>query len=180
MAQEDPEIHAMGTIAGALVDLDSEAQARVLDWAARRFNVSIPSGGGASSRGRGDGRNDGGGPDHNPPGDVEFQDFVDLYDSAGPRTDADRALVGGYWFQIVGGNSDFQAQEVNTALKDVGNGVGNITQALDQLQSRTPALVRQVAKSGRSRQARKKYKLTTAGTAAVRRMLAGQDGEAES
>jgi hypothetical protein len=180
MAQEDPEIKAMGTIAGALVDLDKEAQARVLDWAARRFDVSLPSGGSPSGRGRREGRNGGGGSDLNPPEDVEFQDFVDLFDGAGPRTDAERALVGGYWFQIIGGSSDFQSQEVNTALKDVGHGVGNITQALDQLQNRSPALVRQVAKSGRTRQARKKYKLTTAGTAAVRRMLAGQDGEAES
>src|SRR2546428_379857 len=111
MVQEDPEIKAMGTIARALVDLDSEAQARVLDWAARRFNVSLPSGGGASGRGLGDGRTGGGGPDLNPPRDAEFQDFVDLFDGAGPRTDAERALVGGYWFQIVGGNTDFQSQE---------------------------------------------------------------------
>ena len=180
MAQEDPEIKAMGTITAALVDLDSEVQARVLDWAARRFNLTPTTGGRGPSSSSGQGRKgetaSGGASTEQP----EFQDFVDLFDAARPRTDAERALVGGYWFQNISGKSDFQSQEVNTALKDVGHGVGNITQALDQLQNRTPALVRQVAKSGRSRQARKKYKLTIAGATAIRRMLAEQDGEAES
>jgi hypothetical protein len=49
---------------------------------------------------------------------------------------------------------------------------------LGALQGRKPALVRQVAKSGRTRQARKKYKLTTAGISAVRAMIArGEDAE---
>jgi hypothetical protein len=102
-----------------------------------------------------------------------------LFDSAAPKTDPERALVGGYWFQSVRDRADFQAQEVNTALKDVGQGIGNITEAFSALQERSPALVRQVAKSGRTRQARKKYKLTTAGTSAVRQMLARSSGNGE-
>jgi hypothetical protein len=178
MAQEDPEIKAMGTVAGALSNLDSDAQTRVLHWAFTRFNITPPSG-----RGSGAGSRGGGTPGVEINGNghegAEFQAFVDLFDAARPRTDAERALIGGYWFQVVGGSTDFQAQQVNTALKDVGHGVENITNALSSLQERSPALVRQVAKSGRTRQARKKYKLTTAGAAAVRRMLAGQDGGEE-
>ena len=96
--------------------------------------------------------------------------FVDLFDAATPKTDPERALIGAYWFQVVGGASDFQSQQVNEALKDVGHGVGNITDALSKLQRRKPALVRQVAKSGRTRQARKRYKITSAGIGAVHGM----------
>ncbi len=81
--------------------------------------------------------------------------------------------MAGYWFQVVQNQADFVGQAVNNALKDVGHGVGNITNALSSLQSRKPALVRQVAKSGRTQQARKKYKLTTAGVSAVRAMMNG-------
>jgi hypothetical protein len=180
MPEEDPEISAIALIASALESLDEDARRRVLEWAARRFDIGLSSGAGAGLGKLGSHRERA-----VPTGDQglengEFQDFVDLFDAAGPSTEAERALVGGYWFQAVSGNSDFQAQQVNTALKDVGQGVGNITEAFSTLQGRRPALVRQVAKSGRSRQARKKYKLTTAGTSAVRQMLARADtGEEE-
>src|SRR5438093_685050 len=75
---------------------------------------------------------------------VTYGAFVDLFDAATPKTDPERALIGAYWFQVVGGASDFQSQQVNEALKDVGHGVGNITDALSKLQRRKPALVRQV------------------------------------
>ncbi len=50
----------------------------------------------------------------------------------------------------------------------MGHGVGNITTALTNAQKHKPALVRQTSKSGKSRQARKTYKLTTAGVKYVR------------
>jgi hypothetical protein len=90
-----------------------------------------------------------------------------------PKTEAERALAGAYWFQVIQGQADFQGQQVNNELKNVGHGVSNITVALGKLQNQKPALVRQVAKSGRSRQARKKYKLTTAGISAAKAMISG-------
>jgi hypothetical protein len=167
--KQDPEIDAMSAVATALEGLDDEARARVLGWATQRFEVNVseharsvlpePSNGSPSAASTGH-REDG------------ISEFVDLFDLAGPRTDAERALIGGYWFQVMGGATDFQSQQVNEVLKDVGHGVGNITDALSKLQRRKPALVRQVAKSGRTRQARKKYKITAAGVAAAREMLA--------
>jgi chorismate mutase len=178
MSLEDPEIKAMSQVASALERLHTDAQERVLDWAWRRFNPraespaeGLPSGG-SRTRSRRDGQ------DNDDREDVTFQVFVDLFDAAGPQSPAERALVGGYWFQAIQGNPDFPSQSVNTELKEVGHGIDNITEAFATLQERRPALVRQVAKSGRTRQARKKYKLTTAGTAAVRQMLARTtDGE---
>src|SRR6266581_1516709 len=106
MTQKDPEITAMGTIAEALADLDTDAQTRVLHWAARRFNVSLPSAERPLTGGRRGLRNGAEGLDTDGNEDAVFQDFVDLFDGAGPRTEAERALVGAYWFQIVGGDSD--------------------------------------------------------------------------
>ena len=70
------------------------------------------------------------------------------------------------------GEADFDAQSVNTKLKHLGHGVGNITQALDVLKDRRPQLIVQLRKSGTTKQARKKYKVTTAGKSAVEAMLA--------
>jgi hypothetical protein len=178
MAQIDPEIDAMSAMASALEGIEDEARIRVLEWAVRRYGGEQGSSllGGATSQ-QSSAAPGGTG---SPGGEVAaFEGFVDLFDMASPRRDAERALVGGYWFQVEGGNVDFQAQDVNNALKDLGRGVSNITDALSKLEGRKPALVRQVAKSGRSKQARKKYKLTAAGVAAVKQMLAN-GGEPES
>lgn len=179
MSPEDPEIKAMSQVASALENLHSDVQERVLDWALRRFSPQSEHAAGSTRRGGRHARSGREGRDGDGREDADFQDFVDLFDATGPQSNADRALVGGYWYQVVLGNPDFPSQSVNTALKDVGQGIENITEAFSALQERKPALVRQVAKSGRTRQARKKYKLTTAGTAAVRQMLAGSAGDGE-
>jgi len=69
---------------------------------------------------------------------------------------------------------------VSTELKNLGHGVANITRAFNDLKARRPALAIQVQKSGRAKQARKKYKITEAGLTKVRKMLLGQgSGEEE-
>jgi len=88
---------------------------------------------------------------------------VDLFDNVNPKFEMEKALTAAYWFQEVWNHGSWQAQSLNNILKDVGHGIGNITDALDRAQRCKPALVRQMAKAGRSRQARKTYKLTTAG-----------------
>jgi hypothetical protein len=167
MGKEDAELKAMQQVVDALHDLNEETQGRVLEWAARRFNLQVTD--------RVRSQDVSGGRDN-----TEFEDFADLLDATNPRTEDERALVGGYWF-LLRGNQSFAGGQVNDALKDTGQGVGNITRSLDRLQGRTPALVRQVSKSGRSKQARKTYKLTTAGIGAVQRMIhrEGADDEAE-
>ncbi len=174
---EDVELQAMKAVVDALTPLEDSARTRVIEWTANRFDVAIsPSrrrpGSFSGSHGPHghESENDGEG--------GESVEFVDLFDRAGPSSEPERALVAGYWFQVSRGRGDFQGQEVNNALKDVGHGIGNITVAFNNLQGRTPALVRQVAKSGRTKQARKRYKLTTAGVSAVQAML-GDNGAEE-
>lgn len=173
MMTQDPEIAAMGAIVDALSELEEDARTRALGWAAQRYGVKLVTG--AGSRGGiapGLTAEDAGSGSTS----EEYGDFVDLFHAADPKTDADKTLVGGYWFQVVHGRSSFTGQEVNGALKDLGQGVGNITNATSNLQGRKPALVRQMAKSGRTQQARKTYKLTAEGVTAVRKMINGPAG----
>ncbi len=172
---DDPELQAISAIMEALGPLDEPARARVIEWAARRFDVAIaPKRAAPHTRTLSRTSNPGGNELDEDVG--ESVEFVDLFDNAGPSSEPERALLGGYWFQVARGHGDFQAQEVNNALKDLGHGVGNITVAFTSLQQRSPALVRQVAKSGRTKQARKRYKLTSAGISAVQAMLGQASG----
>lgn len=160
MRSRDDEIEAMTRIAEALSDLSEEERGRVLAWAESRFGRS-PAMQAADT---------GGAPPRTPES-TAWPEFVDLFDAAGARTDAERALVAGFWLQVLKGAADFPSQQANDLLKDVGHGVANITDALAKLQRRKPALVRQTSKSGRSQQARKRYKLTSSGIADVQRMV---------
>jgi hypothetical protein len=112
-----------------------------------------------------------------PESNVPYATFAELYDAAGPTTGGQMALVGGYWFQVCQRQEDFVAADVNNQLKDAGAKVANITVAFNGLIETTPRLALQVKKSGTSKQARKRYKLTTAGIREVERMISGAGDE---
>ena len=163
---DDPEISAMAAVKDALSPLDDETRTHVIRWAAERFGVSlgrIRPGGGAMG---------GGG------GAVEdFEDMGALFHAASPSTDTDKALVGSYWLQVVKGQENFDSGTINANLKNLGHGITNITRAFDDLMRKRPALARQVQKSGKTKQARKKYKITDAGIKRVQALLAGNAQE---
>lgn len=158
------ELEAMGAVVKALEGLDPETLARVLRWAQERYKVVPAPKQSASSPGP----NHGNGESN---GSARFQSLAELFDACQPETDADKALVGGYWVQFGESKPDFGAFEINKALKDLGHPIGNITTAFDTLKARKPSPVLQLKKSGTSRQARKTYKLTVAGKAAVEAMM---------
>ena len=144
---------------------DEESQARVIRWAADRFSVSLKParrGGGAATEDFEE--------DIDPD---EFGSLADFYDAAGPTTDARKALVVGYWFQFKQAQEKFTAAAVNKELKDLGHAASNITVAFNRLKKRKPALALQLAKSGKSQQARKQYKISQAGKKEVEKMIAG-------
>ena len=161
------EVDAMRQVSAALEALAPDQQGRVLRWAAERFALPLPP--------TGDGRqvirqerpveSD---------GREQSEDPGEFYAKAAPESEPERALVIAYWVQEVRGEGEFEAQTVNTQLKHLGHGVSNITRALDDLKARKPQLVIQVQKSGKSKQARKRYKVTSAGKTQVTRMLAGK------
>ena len=184
MSELDAEILAMSEVAAALDKLDDDSKrARVLRWATDRYGVTttwpqIPATNVTPSvQSLVDALKHNTSPKidellmHTERLDPAFVDFVDLFDAVDPKTDVDKALTGAYWLQVVGGDESWQSLRVNNLLKDTGNGVANVTSALRSAQERKPALVRQVRKSGKSAQAWKQYRLTTAGVSYMRRKL---------
>jgi hypothetical protein len=164
----DPELEAITAVAGALdkIKSDDRMVARVLRWARERYTGATEPDV-ATQRGKAAAADA-----------VEYDDVATLYSAASPRTDAERALVVGYWFQVYQGMKDFDSQRVNTELKNMGHGVGNITDAFSRLIERKPQYVIQTRKSGTARQARKLYRLTNEGIKHVQSMLSGTHEEA--
>jgi hypothetical protein len=171
-AKTDPqtELKAMGKIADAVEGLDAETMARVLRWAAERYNVTLSGSRSKTSTGAATGSADNGG-SNGGNGAQQFGDLADLYAATSPEPETDKALVAGYWFQFCEGRPEFGAQEVNTALKNLGHSIKNITSAFDNLKARKPSYVMQLKKAGTTKQARKTYKLTVAGKQAVELMI---------
>ena len=99
------------------------------------------------------------------------ESLADFFARADAQIESDKALVVGYWLQIKEARGDFDSQSVNTELKNLGHGIGNITVAFNHLIAQRPQQVIQTKKSGNSRQARKLYRLTTAGINRVERGL---------
>ena len=98
-------------------------------------------------------------------------EFHELFDAARPETGAERALVAGYWLQVIQANEEWDSFMVNKELKNLGWPASNITRDLDNLVKRIPRWVHH-RKEGTSQQGRKTYTLTTEGKRAVQRMLA--------
>ncbi len=159
------EIEAMSLIEKTVEALDEAQRMRVLHWTMSRFNVhpnaKVPH---VALREEG-----------GSVGEGTYATFAELFDAAQPSVERDKALVAAYWVQVCTGEQSFQAQILNNLLKDLGHGVGNITEALTQLKNDRPALMLQLKKSGLSQQARKTYKLTEEGSRRVRRMISKED-----
>jgi hypothetical protein len=167
------EIEAMRQIEKAMVGLEPDEAQRVVVWmvdyASKKLGAEVGPTGTTRSWGHGpSGRSD-----DSPP--QTFERIGDLVDAAEPTSGSEYALVAAYWFQELQGNENVTGQQVNDELKDLGHGISNITDAFDTLQGRRPALARQVEKSGTSRQARKRYRLTQAGINRVHQMLTAGD-----
>lgn len=171
------ELEAMQDVAAGLKKLsgDTDAARRVLQWAASAF---LPDGlsavvttSNASAQASPSTASSAGTVEPGP--SSSFSSLPDLYSAVSPASDSSRALVVGYWFQVMQGEQDLDGFQINKELKHLGHGVSNITTALTGLIERKPQLVIQTRKSGNSKQARKRYRLTDAGIKAVERMIAG-------
>jgi hypothetical protein len=164
--KKDAEIEAMAKVAQALDPLEPEVTARVIRWAGERYEVTL-----APAKAQQ--------PHRNGPGDLdaptEFAELGDLFSATSPSTDEDRALVVAYWFQELAEKRqpNVTGQQVNTELKHLGHGVGNITRVFTNLVATRPQQVIQTKKSGTSKQARKSFKVTQVGINRVKALIAG-------
>jgi uncharacterized protein YodC (DUF2158 family) len=102
----------------------------------------------------------------------EYKTFADFYDAASPATEEDGVLVAGFWFQVLQDQESLDSQTLNTELKNTGHPVAHMPHALDKLMKAKPRLIVQLRKQGKTRQAKRKFKLTTEGVKKVREMLA--------
>ncbi|MBL8963700.1 MAG: hypothetical protein KF787_00600 [Phycisphaeraceae bacterium] len=165
---DDKQLVAMQKVVEALGGLDEADLRVVLGFIGMRYGgLKVPP------TSAGSGPNDAGPANGNgatlTPG--TFTAFHDLYHAANPETESEKALVAGYWVQVCQQNDGFDSFTANSALKGMGYTVSNITRALDALMAQEPKYVMQIKKTGTSRQARKVYKLTTAGLKRVAEML---------
>jgi hypothetical protein len=151
------EIEAIRQIANALERLDPEALPRVLRWALDRYGRTQ---GASSPMPLFDGLV--GGAERDQP-KSRFEDVAALFAAAAPKKGTEAALVVGYWFQVAGGQPDFDAQSLNAELKNLGHGLANVTVTLGHLINVRPQLVIQTKKGGSTAQARKRYRLTQEG-----------------
>lgn len=164
------ELAAMRTCHDALKELPHEASERCLQWLAATIGIGTPRP--ANPAGKVNQ------PQPTPQNSLatrEFTDLPSLFAAAQAETQADKALVVSYWLQSRG-DEDLDSQQINSELKHLGHGVGNITRALDALIDSRPALLIQTRKEGTAKQARKRYKLTIEGKNRVLTLLAQQSG----
>lgn len=166
------EIEAMRKVATALETLEATSRDRVLDWALKFYRgkaatiaagvTAIPRTDLASTR------------------NSELaelpNDIATLFASANPGTEPEKALVAAYWLLKHEGVEETDSFRLNSELTHLGHRVSNITRALGMLITAKPALIVQTRKEGKTKQARKKYKLTIEGMRRVERMIAGGNG----
>lgn len=163
------EIEAMSHIAKTLAPLSRQSIARVLQWANGVYSIQAPSVLPARSPREAT---------HARIPELEggtnlVGDPASLFAKATPATQPDKALVMAYWLQEREGNPEFDSQTLNSKLTHLGHKIGNITRALGSLSAMRPQLVVQTRKEGKTKQARKRYKLTVEGVRRVERLLAG-------
>jgi len=160
----DPELEAMNKTYAALKDLEDNAKQRVIDWAIGKFSLRE--------------KQSGGGKHFQLPVAGEsmvdigaFASVADIFAKAKPQSDADKVLVVAAYLQSKGGEKELTGREINKDLNNLGHGVGNITNAISSLSVKKPSLMIQTRKEGKSKQAQKKYKVTTEGLEAVKRLI---------
>ena len=158
------EVEAMSTIAGVLESLDPDSVRRVISWAQSAFLTDAPLVPGSTVAVQG--------VPQQPLEKPVISDLPTLFHLANPQTGREKALVVAYWLQPDPEANDFTAAEANKLLKELGHGIGNITREFDRLMSEKPQLVYQTRKSGASKQARKLYRITSAGRQRIDEMIA--------
>jgi hypothetical protein len=167
------KLDAMRQMAELLRGLSPADAAEVVEWARNQLRGLPPT------PGDDEGRNPGARPAAAPGAEApmqRFPTFGDLFAASRASSGPDRALVAAYWLQACQNGSDFEAAEITRLLTDAGHALANTGATLRLLSSQRPFLVIQTQKKGTSKQARKRYRLTTEGQRRVDVMLAGNGG----
>ncbi len=108
---------------------------------------------------------------------MSFESVADIFGKANPESDADKVLIVGAYLQGKNPTGELTGRQINKELKNLGHGVGNITNAITSLMERKPKLMIQTRKEGKSRQAQKKYRVTTEGLTAAKKLITSAGDE---
>ena len=158
----DPEVAAMAALSEALDPLSDEVRVRVLAWARSRYAPAIGPAMSAAEP-----------TPARVSGLAGYTTLAEFVAACGADTDSGRVLATATFVTQRNAADSFTAAEIQSELKHLGYGVGNITRVIDGLSGQRPQLVVQLKKQGNTRQARKVYKVTEAGIQETQRMLAG-------
>lgn len=161
----------MRSVDDALSQLEEDERRRVLTWAISKFGGKTEDHPAITLDGEDTG-------EATKSESSSYERIVDLVDAANPSSIVDYVLVATYWFQELNGEEEVTGRQVNAELKDLGHPSKNITDSFNSLIRRKPSQARQVKKSGSTRQAQKKYRLTNEGVRAVEQMISGAEAEA--
>jgi hypothetical protein len=157
----DLELTALSTISSLLADLPQDSQIRIVNWISSRFHVQGATLSASKRNASSESQNV----------VMEFADLASLFVAANPTTGAEKALVVAFWLQESMHHEEWEGFAINTELKHLGHGLKNVTDALNALIEQRPQLVVQLRKSGKTKQARKQYKLTAEGIRKVRQIV---------
>ncbi len=158
----DPEVKAMGEVFDTLKELDDEAKSRVIEWTVNKFSLE-----GHKSLSQKDSERENG----NDSDLLSYETVSDVFAKAITKTQQDKVLLAAAFLQVKNGLSELTGAEINKELRHLGHGVTNITDVTSQLSTKKPQLIIQTRKEGKSRQAKKKYKVTGEGLKAAKALL---------
>lgn len=187
----DPEIEAIAKCYDLIKVLEDDSKIRVIQWLVSRFelNPQPSTWNGHSSPARQSSQNRAVSilPPSNNDSDLNggetliavpqentiesFDSVAEIFASTSPNNDWEKALVVAAFSQVKNALSDFTSYEINKELKNLGHASSNITKALDNCIDRKPQLILQLKKVGKSRQAKKKYKVSNEGLMYVKSMI---------
>lgn len=165
----DPEIIAISKVYESLKDLNREQKKRIINWLVDKFDLSddqeeqkeIP---GPPQK---TGREKQMVVEEQPPSEEkpstaslkEFKSLSNLFAVSTAKRNYEKALVTASYLQEANNLEDFNAREVNTALKKHGHNISSITVALYTLVKKKPPQLEVTRKVGKSM----RYRVTAEG-----------------
>ena len=94
-----------------------------------------------------------------------------LFERVKTKTDVARVLLVAAYLQEKQNGEELGSRQINKELKSIGRGIKNITQAINSLLKKEPALLIMTRKTTESQQGKKKYMVTDLGMQKVNESL---------
>ncbi len=151
--QQDKEIQSMLNAYNELKDLSEEEKIRALSWLTSKLGLNGKVKQNINYKPLETSNNN----------FSSFDSVVDLFAAANVQKDQEKVLLAAAYLQLKQNLTDITSLEINKELKNMGHKVGNITATISGLINKSPQLMIQTRKEGKSMQAQKKYKVTTEG-----------------